>query len=291
MLFGRSQLKSHRPSATAQKVAIRRAAHQLLDRPCVFEDPLAVAMIGPRASTTLIAAPDKFQTRASRFLRAFVAARSRFAQDELARAVERGVRQFVVLGAGLDTFAYQNPYRGLRVFEVDHAATQAWKRERLALVGIAVPDSLTFAPVDFEVQTLDEGLRGAGFQSGEAAFFSWLGVTPYLSREVTLDTLRLVRSLSDGNGVVFDFAVPREGLSVAERAAFDLLAGRVAAVGEPFVGFFEPEELRGHLQQMGFGTVEMLGAESINQRYFMNRDDGLRVAGALAHLVSARVRR
>ena len=172
-----------RPSATAQKVAIRRAAHQLLDDPLVFADPLAVPIIGPRAATTLTAAPEKFQTRASRALRAFMAARSRFALDELALAVGRGIRQFVVLGAGLDTFAYQNPYPNLRVFEVDHPATQAWKRERLSLAGIAVPSSLTFAPVDFERQTLEDGLSRAGFELREPAFFSWLGVTPYLTRE------------------------------------------------------------------------------------------------------------
>lgn len=277
-----------RPSATAQKVAIRRAAHQLLDRPPVFEDPLAVAIIGPRASTTLIAAPDKFQTSASRFLRAFVAARSRFALDELAAAYERGVRQFVVLGAGLDTFAYQNPYPDLRVFEVDHPATQAWKRERLALAGISVPESLIFAPVDFERQTLDQGLARYGFRLGEPAFFSWLGVTPYLARDTTLETLQLIYSLSAANAVAFDFAVPRERLSLVSRDAFDLLASRVAAVGEPFVGFFEAEEMREEVRRIGFRQVEVLGAEEINRRYFDQREDGLRVAGALAQLVSGR---
>jgi methyltransferase (TIGR00027 family) len=281
-------LRDDRPSATAQKVAIRRAAHQLLDQPCVFDDPLAVAIIGPRAATTLTAAPEKFQTHDSRFLRAFIAARSRFARDELSSAVERGIRQFVVLGAGLDTFAYQNPWADLHVFEVDHPATQAWKRERLSLAGIAVPESLTFAPVDFERQTLEDGLARAGFKSGEPAFFSWLGVTPYLSRETTLNTLRLIHSLSSANAVVFDFALPREALGLPSRIAFDLLAARVAAVGEPFIGFFEPGELREEIERMGFRTVDVLNAEAINRRYFYQRADGLQVSGALAHLLCAR---
>jgi methyltransferase (TIGR00027 family) len=176
----------------------------------------------------------------------------------------------------------------LHVFEVDHPATQAWKRERLALAGIAAPESLTFAPVDFERQTLDDGLARAGFQLDAPAFFSWLGVTPYLARETTLNTLRLLHSLSPANAVTFDFAVPRESLSVASKVSFDLLAGRVAAVGEPFVGFFEPEELRLRLGDIGFRQVEVLGPDAINRRYFDQRADGLRVAGALAQLVSAR---
>lgn len=277
-----------RPSATAQKVAIRRAAHQLLDQPHVFSDPLAVAIIGPRASTTLLAAPEKFQTRSSRFLRAFMAARSRFALDELAAAVSRGVRQFVVLGAGLDTFAYQNPYPALRVFEVDHPATQVWKRERLALVGIPLPDSLSFAPMDFERQTLDDGLARAGFQLTQPAFFSWLGVTPYLARETTLSTLALVHSLSPENGVVFDFALPRESLSPQHTMAFDQLAARVASVGEPFIGFFDPPEIRRELGSIGFRSVTLLDSNAINQRYFHERLDGLRVAGALANLIAVR---
>lgn len=277
-----------RPSATAQKVAIRRAAHQLLDQPCVFSDPLAVTIIGPRASTTLLAAPGKFQTRSSRFFRAFMAARSRFALDELAAAVDRGVRQFVVLGAGLDTFAYQNPYPNLRVFEVDHPATQAWKRERLALTGIPLPDSLTFAPVNFEHQTLDDGLARAGFQLSEPAFFSWLGVTPYLTRETTLNTLRLIHSLSAHNGVVFDFAIPRESLSLTYQFAFDQLAARVSSVGEPFLGFFDPQGICRELELIGFRSVTLLDSDAINQRYFHARPDGLKVAGGLANLIGAR---
>ncbi|HEY0759674.1 MAG TPA: SAM-dependent methyltransferase [Acidisarcina sp.] len=280
-------MEENRPSATAQKVAIRRAAHQLLDDPLVFADPLAVRIIGPRASTTLLAAPEKFQTRSSRYLRALIAARSRFALDELALAVDRGVRQLVVLGAGLDTFAYQNPYPGLRVFEVDHPATQLWKRERLELVGIAAPESLTFAPVNFERETVEEGLLRAGYSAADPALFSWLGVTPYLTSETTLNTLRLIRALSPRNGVVFDFAVPPESLSGSRRAAFDELAARVASVGEPFVGFFDPAGLRQALEEIGFPSIQLLDAKAIDGRYFKGREDGLRVEGSVAHLVCA----
>ncbi len=280
-------MQEHRPSATAQKVAIRRAAHQLLDHPLVFEDPLAIPIIGPRAAGTLTADPAKFQTRSSRFLRAFVAVRSRFAQDELALAVERGTRQCVILGAGLDTFAYRNPYPNLRVFEVDHPATQAWKRMRLEMAGIAVPETLTFAPANFERETFADALEHVGFNTGQPAFFSWLGVTPYLTIENTLNTLRLIRSLSPLNSVVFDFAVPRSTLNPLQQQAFDLLASRVAALGEPFQGFFEPASLVHDLKEMGFVQVQDMNPDTLNARYFHAREDGLRVAGALAHLVYA----
>jgi methyltransferase (TIGR00027 family) len=281
-------MREDRPSATAQKVAIRRAAHQLLDHPLIFEDPLAIPIIGPRAAGTLTSNPAKFQTRASRFLRAFMAVRSRFSRDELALAVTRGVRQCVILGAGLDTFAYQNPYSELRVFEVDHPATQEWKRMRLDMAGIAAPASLTFAPANFERETFADALAHAGFQANEPAFFSWLGVTPYLARQTTLNTLQLIRSLSSRNAVVFDFAVPRSSLHQVHQVAFDLLASRVAAVGEPFQGFFEPDELVALLLAMGFTHVEDLTPDAINARYFCDRADGLKVAGGLAHLMCAR---
>ena len=144
-----------RPSRTAQRVAVRRASHQLLDRPLVFEDPFAMTIIGPDAAAATAAKGDH---RVSSAFRAFMAVRSRYSEDELANAVARGVRQYVVLGAGLDTFAWRNPFDGLRVFEVDFPATQHWKRQRLANVGMGEPESLTFAPVDFESQTLADGL-------------------------------------------------------------------------------------------------------------------------------------
>src|SRR5271167_272110 len=149
-------------SRTAQRVAIRRAAHQLLDEPRVLDDPLALRIIGAETAAELRSNPKEHAAFARAF-RAFMVARSRFAEDELALAYARGVRQYVVLGAGLDTFAYRNPHAGLRVFEVDHPATQAWKREQLQAAGIAIPPSLTFVPVDFERQTLADGLGQSGF--------------------------------------------------------------------------------------------------------------------------------
>jgi methyltransferase (TIGR00027 family) len=280
-------MQEDRPSKTAFRVALRRAAHQVLDDPKVFEDPLALAIVGAEAEA--LRSDANGQSRASRVLRAFIAVRSRYAEDGLAAAFAGGTRQYVVLGAGLDTFAYRNPFPRLRVFEVDHPATQGWKRHLLEAAGIAVPGSMTFAPVDFETQTLAEGLARAGFQSGRKAFFSWLGVVPYLTRSAVMETLGLVASLSTGNEIVYDYGVPPESLDPVRRSAFDALAARVAAAGEPFQTFFDPAALRRDLQQMGFGYSEDLGTDEINARYFSGRSDGLRVGGGIGRLMKAQV--
>jgi methyltransferase (TIGR00027 family) len=283
-------MREAHPSRTAYMVAMRRAAHQIFDHPKVFNDPLAMPILGRGTEERLRSEP-RFVNRLGRAVRASMAARSRYAEDELARAVERGTKQYVILGAGLDTFAYRNPHgsRELRVFEVDYPATQEWKRQRLAAAGIAIPESLTFAPLDFEHQTLAEGLRGAGFDPGRPAFFSWLGVTMYLARETAMDTFRFIASGAIGGGVAFDYMVPRETLSWTGQLIHSALSGRVARAGEPFRTFFAPEELRAELESMGFHTIENLGAAEINARYFADRADGLRVPGLLGRFMSAQI--
>jgi methyltransferase (TIGR00027 family) len=273
-------------SRTARRVAIRRAAHQLLDHPRVLDDPLALRIIGADAAEELRTNPKEHHAF-SRAFRAFMAARSRYAEDEVACAVARGVRQYVVLGAGLDTFAYRNPHAGLRVFEVDHPATQAWKREQLEAAGIAIPAALTFVPIDFERQTLAEGLGQSGFDLSAAAFFSWLGVTPYLTRDACMSTLGWVAKMPAGSGVVFDFAVDPALLNAGQRQALDALSERVARYGEPFQLFFDPENLRNELRGMGFQRTEFLQGEELNARYFKDREDGLLVRGGLGHLMGA----
>jgi methyltransferase (TIGR00027 family) len=261
---------------------MRRAAHQVLDDPKVLDDPIALPIIGIENFPTEDSA-------VSRSMRAFMVVRSRYAEDQLAAAVGNGVRQYVVLGAGLDTSAYRNRSAQLRVFEVDHPATQAWKRERLTAAQIAIPPELTFVAVDFEKQKLDIELEAAGFRSTEAAFFSWLGVTPYLTRGAFEGTLRFIAALPRGTGVAFDFAVERSALGFTERMALDELSRRVASAGEPFQLFFDPQTLVEDLTAMGFSRVERLNCDEINARYFANRPDKLHVRGNLGQLISARV--
>jgi methyltransferase (TIGR00027 family) len=273
-------------SKTAQRVAVRRAAHQLLDQPRVLDDPLALRIIGSDAEEELRSNPKEHHAF-SRAFRAFMAARSRYAEDELARAVAQGVAQYVVLGAGLDTFAYRNPHTDLRVFEVDHPATQVWKREQLHAASIAIPPSLTFVPIDFELQTLGDGLAHSGFNASAAAFFSWLGVTPYLTREACMTTLSFISRLPASSGVVFDFAIDPALLNAGQRQALDALAQRVARYGEPFQLFFDPAKLQDELKSMGFHRIEFLQGKELNARYFKGRDDGLLVRGSIGHLMAA----
>ncbi len=273
-------------SRTAQRVAIRRAAHQLLDEPTVLHDPLALQIIGSEAAEALRSNPKEHHAF-SRAFRAFMAARSRYAEDELACAFAQGVRQYVVLGAGLDTFAYRNPHPGLRVFEVDHSATQAWKREQLQAANIAIPESLTFVTIDFDRQTLADGLGHPGFNASAPAFFSWLGVTPYLSREACMSTLSFIAKMPAGSGVVFDFVVDRRLLNPGQRMALDALSKRVARYGEPFQLFFDPVKLQDDLKSLGFHRTDFLQGKELNARYFKDRTDGLLVRGGVGHLMGA----
>jgi methyltransferase (TIGR00027 family) len=284
-------MKEGKPSTTAHRVAIRRAAHQVLDDPRVLDDPIALPILGAEASARIAAERERPQPPGSQYIRAFMVVRSRLAEDELARAIERGASQYVILGAGLDTFAYRNPHQAsrLRVFEVDHPATQAWKRARLVESGIAEPQSLTFAPVDFEKQSLSEGLAAARFERSHLTFFSWLGVTPYLTREAMLATVGFIAGMPPGSGVVFDYGVPRDSLGWMGRWAFDKLARRVSAAGEPFRLFFDPAALEAQLKAAGFSHCQDWDSEKLNQRYFAGRRDKLRVRGDLGRIMCARV--
>jgi methyltransferase (TIGR00027 family) len=277
-----------RPSTTAQSAAMYRAAHQLLDDPRVFNDPLALGIIGTESAAVLRSDPKRFKT--NRALRAFIALRSRYTEDELALAVHRGVRQYVILGAGLDTSSFRKPHAEfpLRVFEVDHPATQAWKHARLGEAGIMIPDSLTFAPVDFERQSLGDGLRRAGFNFDEAAYFSLLGVVVYLTKPAILETFKFVAALPAGSEIVFDFGIPSAGLTEPQLSARESAARRAASIGEPWITYFDPATLASELKELGFSHVEELSPEDANRRYFKERADGLRV-GSSGRLMKARV--
>ena len=186
-----------------------------------------------------------------RGMRLFVVSRSRFSEQALAASVARGARQVVVLGAGLDTFALRNPFPDVRVFEVDFPATQAWKRERLREAGLALPDTLTFAPVDFERESLADGLVRAGFRCDQPAFFQWLGVVPYLTREAISSTLDFIAGIPD-SAVVLDYTEPFDNYSPERRASLMAVAEHAAARGEPWLSFFDPPELAAILRDKGF---------------------------------------
>jgi methyltransferase (TIGR00027 family) len=264
-------MQTGRASRTALGVANRRAIHQLLDQPPVLDDPIAVPILGPKFEID----HERQKHPAARSFRAFMAARSRYVEDNLASAVASGVAQYVVLGAGLDTFAYRNPFSQLRVFEVDFPATQEWKRGLLQAASIPEPPNLIFVPLDFEHQTLSKGLAEAGLNTQLPAFFGWLGVVPYLTLPAFRSTIDLVAAMPAGSGIGFDYALAAEDLSPARQKQRDALAARVAAAGEPFKLFFRSEQLENELRSAGFQRIEQLDAQQVNERYFANRADGL----------------
>ena len=284
-------MKQNGPSLTAKKVAMMRAAHQLLDSPKVFKDPIAVDLIGPQDVSEIHSEKRKFKTRLHSYLRAIVVARSKFVEDELSFAIKRGVRQYVILGAGLDTFAYRNPYSndGLKVFEVDHPATQESKRQQLYAAKIPIPSNLILAPIDFENQMLADQLHKVGFKTDEPSFFSWLGVTMYLNRETMMATMNYISSSTpSGSEIIFDYTIPPSSQNFLRRFVFRLIARKVAAAGEPWRSFFDPNSLIGDLKAIGFTQAEDIGPDEINAKFFVNRTDKLMV-GNFGHLMKAQV--
>jgi methyltransferase (TIGR00027 family) len=273
------------PSQTALRVALRRAAHQMYDVPVVFCDPIAVPILGQAFAEELRRTPLRPDRPFSVALRAFLVARSRYAEDNLRCAIAAGVDQYVLLGAGLDTFAYRNPFSHLRVFEVDHPATQRWKRELLESSNIPIPFNLCYAPVDFERQSLQEQLEIAGFNREAPAFFAWLGVVPYLTLAAFRSTIAYIAEQPAGSGVAFDYGQPRAALPPLEQLAHDSMAARVQLANEPFQLFFTPSEVAAELSD--FDEIEDIGSTEINARYFSGRTDQLRVRGAAGRLLTA----
>jgi methyltransferase (TIGR00027 family) len=259
-------------SRTALGVAALRAVHQLMDgEPKIVNDPIAALLLDADALTQIQSHAPRAQDRWARGLRSHVVLRSRYAEERMAQAVARGVRQCVILGAGFDTFAYRQPdwARGLRIYEVDHQATQEDKRERLRKAGIPIPPNLEFVAIDFESVSLRKGLQTSSLNFSEPAFFSCLGVPVYLTREAVDAVFQLVAAFPASSEIAFTFSPPESALSG--------LADRASALGEPWRTHFEPELLERDLHALGFSAVSFLSLEEAAQTYFQGRSDGLHV--------------
>ena len=259
------------PSRTALATAYLRAAHQLLDAPPrVMEDPLAVSVLGDGAADRIGKDAARYRSAAVQALRAHVVLRTRFAEDRLAAAVNRGVCQYVLLGAGLDTFALRQPAwaRSLRIVEIDHPDTQRFKRAMLSQAHIEVPANVTFGVIDFERESLLEGLDRHGVRPSQPTFFSWLGVTMYLT-EASIDrALQSMGAFAAASEVVLTFLEPRDERPAPVAPSPDRLASRVAAAGEPFVSYLRPADVETKLRQAGFATVRFLTPEQAKALYF-----------------------
>ena len=263
-------------SRTVDIPAVMRALHQTIDgEPKILADPIAVRLIDAHADPAWMAS--LLNHPFAKTWRAGFALRARYAEDALAEGVRRGVQQYAVLGAGLDTFAYRQPpwSDSLRIYEVDHPITQRWKRRRLDEAGIAIPSNLRFVAVDFERASLPEGLRATDFSFAAPTLCSWMGVTQYLTADGLEATLRFVLSLPPSSEVVFSFILPQEQVTGLEAQALALAALRAGEVGEPWLTRLDPGELAAKLRAMGFTRVIHLKPEEARERYFRGRSDGL----------------
>ena len=278
-----SSVPGGEPSRTAHTVALLRAVHQLLDEPLILPDPVALPILGAAAAARLSEDPFALNDPISRGLRAAVVARSRFVEDELTRCIGDGVRQYVLLGAGLDTFACRcsDLHAGLRVFEVDRPEGQRWKQLRLAEAGIGVPSSLRFVPLDLERDDLLGALATAGFRADQPACVGWMGVTMYLSAQTVGHTLAALARLADGSHVLFDHRMPAAMLHPIDRAVDELLGAQAAGAGEPWLSSFDPGGLQQQLLDLGFTAAASVAPEDLNARYFARRRDGLCVGRGL----------
>jgi methyltransferase (TIGR00027 family) len=271
------------PSLTAFTAAAARAAHLIVDdEPSIFADTLAEAMLGDRAGE-LIGYHQAHGTHpVLAGARAQVACRSRYTEDSLARAVHRGISQYVVLGAGLDSFAYRSPLaHQVKVFEVDHPATQEYKRRIRP-----APGGLTFVPVDFTADSLRDGLGRAGFDAAEPAFVGWLGGTMYLDSGAIERTVCVLGGLARGTEVVLDFMLPAGLRDAAGEMYADLVGQASAECGEPWLSVFAPDAMAALLARHGFGTVRDVGQRDMIPAGGWDRSDSLRPA-ELSHIAHA----
>jgi methyltransferase (TIGR00027 family) len=267
-------------SNTALGTLFMRGVHQLLDaKPLILDDPTALTLLGEDAVRQINNSRDHHQTLEARALRIHVVLRSRFTEDRLAEAVGRGITQYVILGAGFDTFAYRQPVwaKALQIFEVDHPATQVQKQLRLERANIALPLNLSFAGIDFEHESLHDGLLKNGVSPTEPSFFSWLGVTMYLKEDAIDAVLRTIAQFPPESEIAFTFIQPPDSLSRLERNFHFSLSEIASRAGEPFVSYFTPAAIEEKLRQAGFKTVAFLSNEEAEKRYFHQRPNDLHI--------------
>lgn len=264
------------PNPSCHAVAVWRAAHQLLEQPPIFYDPLALPILAT-AKAELVKKLDSHKDPLATAMRVAIAVRSRLTEDEREKSLLAGAAQYVILGAGLDTYAYRSKHQHEYVYEVDLPATQAAKLVRLEQLEINPNCPTRYVACNFEENTLEDRLLAAGFNKAQKTFFSWLGVAPYLDEPTINNILKLIASCARGSTLVFDYIVTPERLNEMEQLALKLLSAQLAKQGEPLKCFFDPQTLAQKLMNSGFSSIEDIGPEYLNNRYLIQREDGLRV--------------
>jgi methyltransferase (TIGR00027 family) len=280
-------MSEREPSKTALAVAILRAVHQMLDAsPKILDDPVSAQLLMPGLLREVRAHLDPYRAPRALALRAHVLLRSRYAEDRLAQAVARGVRQYLLLGAGLDTFAYRQPAWAsrLRIFEADQPASQRDKRQRLESAHITPPANVEFVPLDFETTSLAAGLRASRFDPGQPTFIAWLGVMVYLTPAAAEAVFQFAASLPRGSEIVFTFSQPADTFNPARSNPG--LAERAAQLGEPWITRVTPAALTAQLRGLGFSAVSLPTPAELTERYLQGRTDGL-AAGRRQNIASA----
>jgi methyltransferase (TIGR00027 family) len=275
------------PENTAARVALWRALHLEVDPPPhVFVDDIGLKLVAPADDWR--SRPD--MSPFTRPFRASILARARFIEDLVAEQAGRGVGQYVILGAGLDTFAQRQPELASRllIFEIDQPGPQAWKRQRLVDLGYGIPSFLRLVPVDFEAgDAWWEQLAAAGFDSTRPAVVASTGVSMYLTRDAIMATLRHVAALAPGSTFAMSFMLPIELVDPEVRPGIERAAAGAQASGTPFISFFTPEEMVSLARDAGFKEIEHVSAAALGQRYFAERTDGLRPPNCSEELIVA----
>jgi methyltransferase (TIGR00027 family) len=277
--------KTAAPDSTAVRVALWRAMHVQVDPPPhVLEDEIGLKLVAPDDGWRR--RPD-MDPHATSLFRASIVARARFIEDLVVEQAGRGVSQYVILGAGLDTFAQRRPEiaSGLKVFEVDQPGPQAWKRQRLIELGFSIPQWLRLVPVDFEAGgSWLERLKAAGFDTSQPAVVASTGVSMYLTKDAIAATLRQIAVLAPGSTLAMTFILPLEFAQPEERAGLEAAERGARASGTPFISFFTPAEMLALAREAGFREFQHMS--TLTQRYFAGRADGLSPGSSEALLVA-----
>ncbi|WP_369311116.1 class I SAM-dependent methyltransferase [Providencia rettgeri] len=279
------------PSRTAITMALARAVHQLLDEPIVLQDPIAEFLLDEDMRLKLHDNPYEFNDPMARTMRAAMVARNCVVRDALIKAKKENhnLKQFVMLGCGLDAFSLNQAsiFKDIQFYDVDTPKMMAWRADRLNEHHISLPENVHNVNCDFNHQNAFEALSAVGFNKNEPVIISFMGVTPYLSNEVIYNMMEQVLKLPKGSSIHFDYRVQSHLLNPIEQMMDKMVAAQVAKFGEPWLSEFIPDDLRINLLEMGFSQVEHFDTTTLNERYFARRKDGLQTTGGGLRLISA----